>query len=91
MNLRIVTLSLALATGALLAAPASYADEPGRLNVIVARGEFREQIRATPILERPYRPFHFYGNAVRRAYYHGGNSAQVSNAVPSNAAAPTQQ
>ena len=26
----------------------------------------RAQIRATPILERPSRPFHFYGNTVRR-------------------------
>jgi hypothetical protein len=26
----------------------------------------RAQIRATPILERPSRPLHFYGNTVRR-------------------------
>jgi hypothetical protein len=65
--------------------------EPGRLNVVIARGALRDQIRATPILERPYRPFHFYGNAVRRAYYHGGNSVQISNAAPVAAAAPTQQ
>ena len=26
----------------------------------------RAQIRATPIMERPSRPFHFYGNTVRR-------------------------
>jgi hypothetical protein len=26
----------------------------------------RQEIRATPLLERPSRPGHFYGNAVRR-------------------------
>jgi hypothetical protein len=91
MNFRTGILSLALATGALLAVPTSYADEPGRLNVVVARGELREQLRATPILERPYRPFHFYGNAVRRAYYRGRSSAQISNAAPISGTAPTQQ
>jgi hypothetical protein len=47
------------------------AAEPGRLGVVVARGELRKQIESTPILERPYRPLHFYGNAVRRAHYRG--------------------
>ncbi len=28
----------------------------------------REQIRSMPILERPSRPGHFYGNAVRRKH-----------------------
>ena len=28
----------------------------------------RQQIRQLPILERPNRPGHFYGNAVRRAH-----------------------
>jgi hypothetical protein len=31
----------------------------------------RQQIEATPIVNRPYRPLHFYGNAVRRAHYRG--------------------
>lgn len=67
------------------------ADEPGWLNVVVARGELRQQIHDTPILERPYRPLHFYGNAVRRAYYHGSlqrGAAVVQQAAP---AAPAQQ
>ena len=34
--------------------------EPGWLGVVIARGELREQIEATPILDRPYRPLHFY-------------------------------
>ncbi|NLE36987.1 MAG: hypothetical protein GX621_03085 [Pirellulaceae bacterium] len=29
----------------------------------------REQIRQMPLLERPNRPGHFYGNTVRRLYY----------------------
>ena len=28
--------------------------------------EQRRQLRAMPIEQRPYRPFHFYGNTVRR-------------------------
>lgn len=37
--------------------------------VIVPRGVYRQQIKATPIEMRPNRPFHFYGNTVRRNYY----------------------
>ena len=29
----------------------------------------REAIRQMPLLERPNRPGHFYGNTVRRLYY----------------------
>ncbi len=29
----------------------------------------RQAIRSTPILLRPSRPGHFYGNTVRRRYY----------------------
>ena len=39
-----------------------------------ARGLTREQIRSMPILERPNRIGHFYGNTVRRRYHrHYGN------------------
>jgi hypothetical protein len=54
----------------LLIASTAWA-EPGWKGTIVARGEFRQQIESTPILERPYRPFHFYGNTIRREYYRG--------------------
>ena len=37
--------------------------------VIIARGEYREQIKSMPIECRPNRPLHFYGNVVRRNYY----------------------
>jgi hypothetical protein len=36
---------------------------------IIARGPQREVLRSMPIELRPYRPLHFYGNAVRRNYY----------------------
>ncbi len=46
-------------------------EEPGWSFRVIATGEFRDQIKSTPIELRPYRPFHFYGNAVRRRYYRG--------------------
>ena len=36
---------------------------------VIATGKQREQIKATPITQRPYRPLHFYGNSVRRAHH----------------------
>ncbi len=45
--------------------------EPGWAPQVVLRGEERERLQATPILERPYRPLHFYGNTVRRLHYRG--------------------
>ncbi|MBL8889534.1 MAG: hypothetical protein JNL67_06115 [Planctomycetaceae bacterium] len=41
----------------------AFADGP-----VIATGAQRQQIRATPILERENRPFHFYGNTVRRLH-----------------------
>lgn len=32
---------------------------------IIVTGKQREQLRATPIVNRPNRPLHFYGNTVR--------------------------
>jgi hypothetical protein len=55
----------------LFAATAAQAKEPGWSGTIIARGAERERIEATPILNRPYRPLHFYGNTVRRQYYRG--------------------
>ncbi len=45
--------------------------EPGWMSVVVATGDLQKQIEATPIEKRPYRPFHFYGNTVRRMHYRG--------------------
>lgn len=35
---------------------------------IVTFGEARDQIKSTPMVERPNRPLHFYGNSVRRRH-----------------------
>jgi hypothetical protein len=46
-------------------------NEPGWTSRILVP-ESEEVVRqATPILNRPYRPLHFYGNTVRRMHYHG--------------------
>ena len=38
---------------------------------VVMMGEAREQLKATPIEARPYRPLHVYGNTVRRRQSRG--------------------
>jgi len=45
--------------------------EPNWSNEIIVFGERRQQIKSTDMLNRPYRPFHFYGNTVRRRHYRG--------------------
>ena len=47
------------------------AAEPGWSPVVIATGEYRESIKSLPIEQRPYRPFHFYGNTIRRNHYRG--------------------
>ncbi len=47
----------------ILPSHATAADGP-----VIAFGAEREEIRATPILERQNRPLHFYGNTVRRIH-----------------------
>ncbi|MGI9474380.1 MAG: hypothetical protein ACR2NZ_22755 [Rubripirellula sp.] len=47
------------------------AAEPGWSPVIIATGTYRSQIQSKPIEHRPYRPLHFYGNAVRRRHHRG--------------------
>lgn len=47
------------------------ASEPKWQGNVIARGAERAKIESTPILERPYRPLHFYGNTVRRRHYRG--------------------
>lgn len=36
---------------------------------VIATGELRQQISATPIVARPNRPLHVYGNTVRRRHH----------------------
>jgi hypothetical protein len=35
---------------------------------IITFGESREEIKNTPMVDRPYRPLHVYGNSVRRRH-----------------------
>lgn len=37
--------------------------------IATERAQTREQIREQPILDRPYRVGHFYGNTVRRRHH----------------------
>ncbi len=43
--------------------------EPQWQGQVFLQGEAREIKNATPILERPYRPLHVYGNLQRRHHY----------------------
>jgi hypothetical protein len=56
---------------AALSAPRPAAAEPGWVGQVVKPRSQRDEIRQTPMIYRPYRPLHFYGNTVRRVYYHG--------------------
>src|SRR5271157_4883142 len=75
--LRVSVAAFVLGAGMLLAvastasAASTRSEEPGWLGVVVARGELKQWIDSTPIVDRPNRPFHFYGNTVRREYYRG--------------------
>lgn len=66
--------------------PAQADNGPGWLGVVVARGELKQEIESTPILDRPNRPFHFYGNTVRREYYRGSAGPRASDVVKGGAA-----
>jgi hypothetical protein len=57
------------------------AQEPGWWGVVIARGEDQARVEATPILERPYRPLHIYGNTVRRQYYRGSAMPTANDLV----------
>ena len=50
-------------------------------NIIATPGQ-RYQLAQMPIQSRPYRPFHFYGNTVRRAYYRGSSLPMPRNILP---------
>ncbi|MEK6237037.1 MAG: hypothetical protein N2C14_20200 [Planctomycetales bacterium] len=45
--------------------------EPSWAGTVVPMGEERTRIQATPIVARPNRPFHFYGNTARRLHFRG--------------------
>ena len=45
--------------------------EPGWASNVLIVGAERDYVKSLPIELRPYRPFHFYGNTVRRLHYRG--------------------
>ena len=69
MNRRI--LAMLIVIGIWAACSSAMAQASSGRGPIIARGAQRQQIEATPILQRPYRPLHFYGNTVRRRHYSG--------------------
>lgn len=42
--------------------------QPGLSQPIIASGPYRAHLRSLPITARPNRPFHVYGNSVRRIH-----------------------
>ena len=67
-----VSAPLLLAMTFISPSPVSAA-EPTWYPFVVARGADRIAIQNTPMHQRPYRPMHIYGNAVRRGYERGGS------------------
>jgi hypothetical protein len=51
--------------------PPPAGPEPRWSGSVFAQGAELERIESTPIHLRPYRPFHVYGNSVRRMHYRG--------------------
>ena len=64
-----------VATVALVPVSPATASNTGFDPRIVTFGEARQQMQSTPVLERPYRPLHVYGNTVRRRHNRGASKA----------------
>jgi len=73
MKFRALILSILLAASF---SSTSSASEPGWWGVIIANGEDRARIKASLIIDRPYRPLHFYGNTIRRRHFRGETLAR---------------
>lgn len=67
------------------------AQEPTWYPYTIARGQDREIIKNTPMELRPYRPFHFYGNTVRRSYYRGNPMPLPRDVIRGTAAVLTRR
>lgn len=78
---------LILAIGVLLTLlTVAVGQEPSWTGPIVKRGEDRVQTNHTPIENRPYRPFHVYGNTVRRIHYRSQALPRPKDAIQGTAA-----
>ncbi|MFM8953475.1 MAG: hypothetical protein ACKOOF_10510 [Planctomycetaceae bacterium] len=62
----------ALIAAAAASEPAFGASQAGFDPRIVTFGTARDEIKSTPITQRPNRPLHVYGNTVRRRQSRGG-------------------
>jgi len=63
--------------------PFETLEEPGWWGVVIADPYTQAQIDQTDILLRPYRPFHFYGNTVRRMFYRGNPLPTIQDVADS--------
>ena len=72
-------LSAALLTAACLPVSTATAAGAGFDPRVIVFGAEREQIKSTPIQQRPNRPLHVYGNTVRRRQ---GRAATTVSARP---------
>jgi len=68
-----------LGATAFLPASGAAASGPGFDPRVVTFGDTRDQLKATPMVNRPYRPLHFYGNTVRRRHYREQDGARAAN------------
>ena len=64
----------ALVAAAVVPEPTFGARQSGFDPRIVTFGPAREEIKNTPITQRPYRPLHVYGNTVRRRHTRGASA-----------------
>jgi hypothetical protein len=48
-----------------------YGAEPPWVSNVIAPPAVRTTLESTPIVDRPYRPMHVYGNTVRRIHHRG--------------------
>ncbi len=74
MTTRILTTGIAFAAVLLTlitGQSVSYGQQPEWTGRVLKVGIDRQYTDSIDILERPYRPFHFYGNTVRRMHYRG--------------------
>jgi len=53
--------------------------EPSWGNRVILPPDERAKIKSQPIHQRPYRPLHVYGNAVRRRHYRGTAAPSVKD------------
>ncbi|MEY3204668.1 MAG: hypothetical protein RLZZ21_999 [Planctomycetota bacterium] len=64
----------ALVAAAVVPEPVFAAKQTGFDPRIVTFGDAREEIKNTPITQRPNRPLHVYGNSVRRRQARGNST-----------------